>query len=111
MESSGPALGSTMRAPVRGTALPRGLVPATVAAVAFALLTLGVTAASGAGIDFLVLDAAIGFVYIGSGVIAWLRRPEVLTGPLLVACGVFNFVGSYGPSGQPVVTHIGFAFE
>jgi signal transduction histidine kinase len=111
MESSGPALGSTMRAPVRGTALLRGLVPATVAAVAFALLTLGVTAASGAGIEFLVLDAAIGFVYIGSGVIAWLRRPEVLTGPLLVACGVFNFVGSYGPSGQPVVTHIGFAFE
>ena len=97
MESSGPALRSTMRAADGGTTLPRGLVPTTAAAVAFSLVTLLVAAASGAGIDFLVLDAAIGLTYIGAGVIAWVRRPEVLTGPLLVACGVFNFVGSYGP--------------
>ena len=61
--------------------------------------------------QFLVLDGIIGAVYLGGGVIAWRRRPEVLTGPLLVACAALNFLGSYGPSGRPVVTHLGFAFE
>ena len=111
MESSGPVLGSTMRAPSTGTALPRGLLPAIVGALAFTALTLAVEIASGAPLDFVVLDVAIGLTYIVSGAIAWTRRPEVLTGPLLVACGVCNFIGSYGPTGQPVVTYLGFAFE
>lgn len=111
MESSDPVLGSAMRAGPVGTALPRGLVPTTVAAIAFAAVTLLFASASGAGIDFLVLDAAIGLTYITTGAIAWMRRPEVLTGPLLVACGIFNYIGSYGPSGQPVVSHLGFTLE
>ena len=100
-----------MRAPAAGTSLPRGLLPATVASLAFALLTLIYSASNGAGVEFLVLDAVIGLTYIGAGAVAWMRRPEVLTGPLLVACGVLNYVGSYGPSGQPVVSHLGFTFE
>jgi signal transduction histidine kinase len=108
MESSGPTVGSMAGAP---TATSPWLVPATVAVVAFGVLTTAVGVASGAPRQFLVLDAAISLVYVGAGFIAWQRRPEVLTGPLLVACGAFNFVGSYGPSGQPVVTHLGFAFE
>ena len=87
------------------------LVVASVAVLVFGLVTLAVSAASGAPPQFLVLDGLIGAVYLGGGVIAWRRRPEVLTGPLLVACAALNFLGSYGPSGRPVVTHIGFAFE
>ncbi len=87
------------------------LVLATVGALAFTVLTLFVGIANGAPVEFIVLDTTIGLVYIGSGVIAWLRRPEVLTGPLLIACGVLNFVGSYGPTGHPTLSYIGFAFE
>ena len=61
--------------------------------------------------QFLILDLAIGLTYIVSGMIAWQRRPEVLTGPLLLLCGVLNFVGSYGPTERPVLTTLGFAFE
>ena len=111
MESPGPVLGTTMRAGAAGTAVPRWLVLATAGAIGFAVVTLLFAAASGAGIDFLILDAAIGLTYIATGAIAWVRRPEVLTGPLLVACGIFNYVGSYGPSAQPVVSHLGFSFE
>jgi signal transduction histidine kinase len=95
-------------------ATPRGstaLVISTIGALAFAILTTIVGASVGAPLEFLVLDAIIGLTYLGAGVIAWLRRPEVLTGPLLVACCVLNFVGSYGPSGLPAVTQVGFAFE
>ena len=53
---------------------------ATVGALAFTVVTLLVGISSGAPADFLILDTTIGLVYIGSGVIAWLRRPEVLTG-------------------------------
>lgn len=84
---------------------------ATLGALAFAVLTTTVSMASGAPPQFLLLDLTIGLVYIGAGVIAWMRRPEVLTGPLVVACGVLNFVGSYGPTGRPVLTTLGFAFE
>jgi signal transduction histidine kinase len=108
---SGPVLRSTERSEIAHRDTPMALVVATGGALAFTLLTLLVGIASGAPTDFLVLDTTIGLAYIGSGVIAWRRRPEVLTGPLLIACGVLNFVGSYGPSGQPVVTYLGFAFE
>jgi signal transduction histidine kinase len=75
------------------------------------VLTTVVGAVAGAPPDFLLLDAVIGGVYIGSGVIAWLRRPEVLTGPLLVACGALNFAGSYSPTALPTLSVLGFAFE
>ena len=111
MASPGPVTGSSVAVPADRLAWPTALVAATVGAIAFALLTTLVGASAGAPLDFLLLDATIGAVYIGSGVIAWQRRPEVLTGPLLLACGVLNFVGSYGPSALPVVTYLGFAFE
>jgi signal transduction histidine kinase len=98
MESSRPATRSTIALAATGS-------------LAFAALTTAVGAASGAPLDFLVLDATIGLVYLGAGLVAWLRRPEVLTGPLLVACCVLNFVGSYSPTGQPIVMHLGFAFQ
>ena len=111
MASSGPVIGSQVGVAADRPAVPLALVVTTVAAVGFGVLTTLVGSMAGAPLDFLVLDALIGAVYIGSGVVAWLRRPEVLTGPLLVGCGALNFVGSYGPSGLPILTHLGFAFE
>ncbi|CAN5563593.1 hypothetical protein BH20CHL7_BH20CHL7_00670 [soil metagenome] len=99
-----PAQASTAATPARVAAVAG-------AALAFAALTTAFGAASGAGPDFLALDLAIGLTYVGAGVVAWLRRPEVLTGQLLVLCGVLNFVGSYVPTMHPVLMHVGFAFQ
>ena len=104
MEPVSSTLRTNPAAPVASPARSTRIALATIGASGFALLTTAVGAASGAPLEFLVLDLAIGLTYIVSGVIAWLRRPEVLTGPLLVLCGVFNFIGSYGPSGRPVVS-------
>ena len=104
-------LRSAVSVPATRAGPSTALVLSTAGALAFTVLTLVVGFASGAPAEFLVLDATIGLVYIGAGVVAWTRRPEVLTGPLLVACGVLNFVGSYVPTERPVVTHLGFAFQ
>ena len=111
MEPAPSALRTNPAAPLARSARSTRIAVATVGALGFALLTTAVGAASGAPPQFLILDLAIGLTYIVSGVIAWQRRPEVLTGPLLLLCGVLNFVGSYGPSERPFVTNLGFAFE
>ena len=111
MEPVPSAVRTNPAAPLARSDRSTRIAVATVGAVGFALLTTAVGAASGAPLRFLVLDLAIGLTYIVTGVIAWQRRPEVLTGPLLLLCGVLNFVGSYGPSERPIVTNLGFAFE
>ena len=78
-------------------------------AVAFIALTAAVSAASGAPLRFLVLDTLGALAFVIAGSIAWQRRPDVLTGPILVGCAVLWSIGSYGPSLQPVVTHLGYA--
>ena len=111
MEPVPSALRTNSAAPLARLARSTRIAVATVGALGFALLTTAVGVASGAPPQFLILDLAIGLTYIVSGLIAWQRRPEVLTGPLLLLCGVLNFVGSYGPSERPFVTNLGFAFE
>jgi signal transduction histidine kinase len=80
-------------------------------AIAFVGLTAAVGAMSGAPTRFTVLDTLGALAFVVGGSIAWQRRPDVLTGPILVGCAVLWSVGSYGPTMQPVVTHLGFAFS
>jgi signal transduction histidine kinase len=88
----------------------RGLALAAFA-VAFATVTTLVGIASGAPLQFLVLDLLTGLTFVVAGLAAVWLRPEARTGPWLLLCGTLWYVGSYGPSGQPVVTYLGFAFE
>ena len=83
----------------------------TVLAVAFVVVTAAVGAANGAPARFLLLDTTMGLVFAASGWIACQRRPEVLSGPILVSCAVLWSIGSYAPTGLPVLTHVAFAFE
>ena len=79
--------------------------------VAFALTTGVVGARQGAPTRFLVLDTTFGLVFVIAGLIAWERRPEVRSGPLLVLSGALWFVGSYAPAGLVPASTLGFAFE
>jgi signal transduction histidine kinase len=80
-------------------------------AVAFAFVTLLVSAKAGAPAQFLAADALGGLTFLGAGMLAWERRPEVRSGPLLVASGVLWFVGSYAPTGFAPYDWLGFAFQ
>jgi hypothetical protein len=51
-------------------------------------------------LGFVVPDAVGGLMFIGAGAVAWTRRPENFTGPMLVASGALWFVGS--SEGSPV---------
>ena len=84
---------------------------ASAIAIVFVGLTAMVGAASGAPVRFLVLDTLGALAFVVTGSIAWQRRPDVLTGPILVGCAVLWSLGSYGPTMQPVVTHLGYAFS
>jgi signal transduction histidine kinase len=81
------------------------------AVVAFAVVTAAVGASQGAPTRFLVLDTTFGLVFVVAGLVAWERRPDVSTGPLLIASGFFWFVGSYAPAGLEPYATLGFAFE
>ncbi|MDQ3880498.1 MAG: histidine kinase [Chloroflexota bacterium] len=79
--------------------------------IAFAAITTVVGALSGAPGEFLALDLATGLTFVGAGLTAAWVRPRSVIAPALLISGALWFVGSYAPSGQPVVTYLGFAFE
>jgi signal transduction histidine kinase len=87
-----------------------GLALAAVVVV-FAVATTGVGMASGAPPQFLVADLLTGLTFVLAGVVAVSLRPTSPAGPMLLACGGLWYVGSYAPTGHPVLSHLGFAFE
>lgn len=89
----------------------RSAVFLAVGVTLFAALTTVVGAASGAPARFLVLDAATGLTFVVAGLVAAWFRPASPAGLLLLVSGALWFVGSYSPTGRPIVTHLGFAFE
>jgi signal transduction histidine kinase len=44
-------------------------------------------------------DLAVGWTFIGCGLIGWARRPESRTGPLMAATGFTWFVGNFAQAG------------
>ena len=79
--------------------------------VAFATVTTSVGSASGAPPQFLIADLVTGLTFVVAGLASVWLRPGSPAGPMLLVSGALWYVGSYAPSGQPVVTHLGFAFE
>ncbi len=79
--------------------------------VTFALATSGVGIASGAPPQFLVADLVTGLTFVVGGLAAVWLRPGSPAGPLLLASGGLWYVGSYAPTGHPVLSYLGFAFE
>lgn len=77
----------------------------------FAAVTTLVGVAFGAPPEFLVLDLATGMSFVVAGLVAAWLRPGTAPGPLLLACAALWYVGSYAPTGHPVLTNMGFAFE
>jgi signal transduction histidine kinase len=88
---------------------PRRLAAA--GAASFSAVTAAVGASQGAPVRFLLLDTGLGLLFLTAGLIAWERRPEVRTGPLLVASAVLWSVGSYAPAGLVPWAVLGSAFE
>jgi signal transduction histidine kinase len=84
---------------------------AAAAAASFTVVTAAVGASHGAPARFVVLDTGLGLLFVVAGLTAWERRPEVRTGPLLVASAVLWSVGAYAPTGVMPWAVLGFAFE
>ncbi|MEV6104342.1 histidine kinase [Streptomyces sp. NPDC051940] len=56
-------------------------------------------------------DLAVGWAYAVAGVIAWVRRPDNRTGPLMLAEGIVWFVGNLQGSGVPALFALGAWWE
>ena len=91
--------------------MSRRVVLAAIGVAAFALVTTLVGIASGAPVDFLVLDLVTGSSFLAAGLVAARLRPGSPAVPALLTAAALWFVGSYGPSGQPILSQLGFAFE
>jgi len=77
----------------------------------FAVVTTLVGESQGAPTRFLFFDGTVGLLFVLIGLVAWSVRPEVRTGPLLLASGVLWFVGSYAPTMLMPASWLGFSFE
>ncbi len=55
------------------------------------------------------LDLAVGWAYIGAGLIAWERLPHNRVGPLMVAVGFAWFVSNFGNAEVPLLASLGEA--
>jgi signal transduction histidine kinase len=59
----------------------------------------------------LVSDLLGGWAFMATGLIAWRRLPDRRIGPISILVGFAWFVGSYAPSGSPVVRYLAEAFQ
>jgi signal transduction histidine kinase len=57
------------------------------------------------------LDLAVGWTYIGAGLVAWWRRPQNRVGPLMTAFGFSWFMGNFAAAPVPLFVSLGTAFE
>jgi signal transduction histidine kinase len=67
-------------------------------------------AASASDIRLAAADFVVGLVLVACGLLAWDRRPESWTGPLLVIAGFTWFLGTFAASGWPGYAAFGSAF-
>jgi signal transduction histidine kinase len=58
-----------------------------------------------------LLFPLVGTAYVGSGLLAWYRRPGNRIGPLLVVAGVVMHVAGFELTGTPVLREIGLIFS
>ncbi|HYI23574.1 MAG TPA: histidine kinase [Candidatus Limnocylindrales bacterium] len=84
---------------------------ATAVAIGFAVVTLLVHIDQGAPLQFLILETTLGALFLIAGFVAWERRPEVLTGPLLTLSGVIWFAGGYAATALEPQASIAWGFE
>ena len=54
----------------------------------------------------LIPDLAVGWTFIGCGLVAWARRPASRTGPLMAATGFTWFVGNFASVGVAAVAWV-----
>jgi len=80
-----------------------GLVVATVAGL--------VSLRAGAGGVAITQTHVVGLAYLVAGAIAWTRRPDNRTGPLLLAIGYSWYIPDFQASPVPVVAAVAFAIR
>jgi class 3 adenylate cyclase len=86
-------------APLTGAAI--GLVVATAAGL--------VALRAGAAWVLVVQTQIVGITYLVAGAIAWRRRPDNATGPLLVAIGYCSYIPDFQAAPVPAVAGLAFA--
>ena len=57
------------------------------------------------------LDLAVGWTYIGAGLVAWWRRPQNRVGPLMTAVGFTWFSGNFTAAPVPLFVSLGTAVQ
>jgi signal transduction histidine kinase len=67
-------------------------------------------AVSATEVRLALADFVVGLVLLGCGLVAWTRRPESRTGPLLAVTGIAWFLGTFAGSGRAGYADFGVLF-
>jgi class 3 adenylate cyclase len=86
-----------------------GPLSATAIGLVIAALAGVVSARAGIAGVIILQDQAIGIAYLVAGAIAWRRRPDNRTGPLLVAIGCSWYIPDFQAATVPAVAALAFA--
>ena len=84
----------------------RVLVALALAGLAVGVYAEWAYAQGGAAPTALVRDVAVGWAFVGAGLVAWRRRPANRIGPLMTAEGFAWFLGNLEGTGVPVLLAI-----
>ena len=105
-------MGSIALSGGRWAAVPRPVVWAVVTAgVVLALVAEGLRLRAGWPLSWVLVDVVPGLAFLGCGLVAVLRRPDTVMGPLMIATGFAWYAGTVAASMNPLVDRIGNAFQ
>lgn len=104
------AAGQTMGSPAAAQAA--GTWPALAAlAIGLAIAALAGLVLFRVGVPAVVIaqDQVVGIAYLVAGGVAWRRRPENATGPLLVVIGYSCYIPDFQAASEPLIAGLAFA--
>ncbi len=91
--------------------MKRTWAPFIGAVVGVAIAVLAALVSYSVGVDWVVIvqSQVVGVAYLVAGTIAWRRRPDNLTGPLLLAIGYSWYIPDFQAAPVPLVAGLAFA--
>lgn len=95
----------------RRAAAPRAAAIVVVAGIVWGLVAEGIRLRAGWSVWWVIGDFIPGVAFLACGYVAWVRRPDVRIGPLMIAIGFAWYIGTAATTGEHVVDRVMRGFQ
>ncbi len=97
--------------PDRRAAAPRAAAIVVVVGIVWALVAEGIRLRAGWSVPWVLGDFIPGVAFLACGYVAWVRRPDVRIGPLMIAVGYAWYIGTASTTGEHVPDRVMHGFQ